>query len=117
VAQTQNQQKDGQPKDERQSQKSSRRRLFVANLSWDVGDRNLRRAFELFGPVVEARIVKDRDTGRSRGFGFVTFEDPADAAAALAMHGEDIDGRSVRIEYAKGDSGGPRRPGVDRVWT
>ncbi|MEO0603924.1 MAG: RNA-binding protein, partial [Myxococcota bacterium] len=59
-------------------------KLFVGGLSWDTTDDSLRTAFETFGAVREARVILDRDTGRSRGFGFVTFETPGDAQEAMS---------------------------------
>ena len=50
-------------------------KVFVGGLSWDTNDEGLRNAFAGFGEVVEAKVITDRDTGRSRGFGFVTFAD------------------------------------------
>ncbi|MBX3251862.1 MAG: RNA-binding protein, partial [Myxococcales bacterium] len=55
-------------------------KVFVGGLSWGTDDNGLFRAFEKFGAVVEAKVIQDRDTGRSRGFGFVTFEDASAAA-------------------------------------
>lgn len=77
-------------------------RLFVGGLSWATDDEGLRRAFEQFGELVDATVLADRDTGRSRGFGFVTFGDPEGARRALAeMDGQQIDGRTVRVDRAK----------------
>lgn len=82
------------------SQESSSR-LFVGNLSWNTSDESLRRAFESSYPVVEAKVIMDRYSGRSRGFGFVTFEDAETAAAAKdAMNNAELDGRSIRVDMA-----------------
>lgn len=76
-------------------------KLFVGGLSWDVSDEQLKEAFRPFGPLQEAAIVTDRATGRSRGFGFVTFEKPIDAAAAIKqMNGAELDGRTLRVNAA-----------------
>ena len=97
------------------------RKLFVGGLAWATTDDGLRAAFEPFGAVVEAKVVCDRQTGRSRGFGFVTDEDEASAEAARAqLNGATLDGRQIRLDSAddsvKGNSGmgnrrssGPRR--------
>jgi len=61
----------------------AKNKLFVGGLSWDTDDAGLRSAFEEFGEVTDAKVITDRDTGRSRGFGFVTFSDTADAQAAM----------------------------------
>lgn len=77
------------------------RKLFVGNLSWDTSDVTLSAAFEAFGTVVDARVIFDRYSGKSRGFGFVEFEDPASAQEALAqMNGMDVDGRAIRVDRA-----------------
>lgn len=81
---------------ERMSQK-----LFVGGLSWDTNDESLRAAFEAFGHVEEAKVIADRETGRSRGFGFVTLSDPAACKTAIAeMDGRELDGRNVRVNEA-----------------
>ena len=60
------------------------KKLFVGSLSWGTRDEGLREAFEAFGEVAEATVILERDTGRSRGFGFVTFEDDQAAQTAIA---------------------------------
>lgn len=86
-------------------------KLFVGGLSWGTTDDSLRAAFESFGSVREARVILDRDTGRSRGFGFVTFEQNEHAAAAIQqMNGASLDGRTIRVNEAEERrSSGPRR--------
>ena len=72
--------------------------LFVGGLSWETQERELKAAFASFGALKEATVVIDRNTGRSRGFGFVTFENPADAAvASRQMNGAELDGRTLRV--------------------
>ncbi len=84
-------------------------KLFVGGLAWATTDEGLRAAFERFGPLGEAKVISDRETGRSRGFGFVTFESAGDAATAMQqMDGSDLDGRSLRVNEAQERSGGPR---------
>ena len=89
------------------------KKLFVGGLSWGTNDDGLRQAFERFGELTEVKVVLDRDTGRSRGFGFVTFAEPDDADKAVAeMNGTELDGRSIRVDEAQdkgGGRGGPRR--------
>ncbi|MBK9757843.1 MAG: RNA-binding protein [Nannocystis sp.] len=83
------------------------KKLFVGGLSWDTNDEGLREAFSKFGSVIEAKVVTDRETGRSRGFGFVGFQDPADGATAQqAMDGASLDGRSIRVNAAEDKPGG-----------
>ncbi len=76
-------------------------KLFVGGLSWDVDDAGLKQAFSPFGQVTEAVVITEHHTGRSRGFGFVTFDNPQDAQLALEeMDGAEIDGRAVNVEEA-----------------
>lgn len=76
-------------------------RLFVGGLSWDTTDATLRRAFSEYGPVSDAAVVVDRDSGRSRGFGFVTLENRKDAARAIKeLDGADLDGRRIVVNVA-----------------
>lgn len=77
------------------------KKLFVGGLSWDTDDSSLRAAFAQFGDIVEAKVVTDRDTGRSRGFGFVSFKDDAAAEAARnKMNGSTLDGRAIKVDIA-----------------
>ena len=90
-------------------------KLFVGGLSWDTNDQSLAAAFETFGTVTEAKVITDRDTGRSRGFGFVTFDAPADAEKAIAeMDGQPLDGRQVRVNIAESKPRGGGRDGGGR---
>lgn len=76
-------------------------KVFVGGLSWDTDDGSLNDAFAAIGPVVEAKVITDRDTGRSRGFGFVTFQSADDARTAIQqLDGSTLDGRSVRVNEA-----------------
>jgi len=76
-------------------------KLFIGGLAWHTDDTTLRTKFEEFGQVEEAVVVKDRDTGRSRGFGFVKFANEADADSAIsAMNNVEFDGRTIRVDKA-----------------
>jgi cold-inducible RNA-binding protein len=76
-------------------------KLFVGGLAWKTDDASLSKAFASFGNVVEAKVVTDRDTGRSRGFGFVTFADEEAASKAReGMNGQALDGRTLRVDLA-----------------
>ncbi|HJN76103.1 MAG TPA: RNA-binding protein, partial [Myxococcota bacterium] len=87
-------------------------KLFVGGLAWATDDRGLADAFAEYGEVREAVVIKDRDTGRSRGFGFVTYEDQDSAAAAIkAMDGQELDGRRIRVNAAEERRGGGGRGG------
>jgi hypothetical protein len=87
------------------------KKLFVGGLSWGTTDQTLRQAFEAFGEVTEARVITDRETGRSRGFGFVSFSDDASADEAVAgMDGQELDGRTIRVNEAQDKPQGDRGP-------
>jgi len=76
-------------------------RLFIGGLSWDTNADDLRAAFEKIGEVADAAVVTDRDTGKSRGFGFVTMADRRDASKAIdAMDGAELDGRNIVVNVA-----------------
>merc|ERR1711939_1095384 len=75
--------------------------LFVGNLSWNVDEEWLRSEFEAFGELSGVRIMTDRDSGRSKGFGYVEFVNAADAAKAQGeKHGADLDGRALNVDFA-----------------
>ena len=78
--------------------------LFVGNLPFSTSDDDLRQAFEAYGTVDSARVILDRDTGRSRGFGFVEMPDEAANAAIEALDGSDLGGRQIKVNEAR-----PRR--------
>lgn len=78
------------------------KKLFVGGLSWGTNDDGLREAFSRFGQISEARVIMDRETGRSRGFGFITFDDDQDAINAMnEMNGKELDGRSIKVNEAQ----------------
>jgi len=88
------------------------KKLFVGSLSWGTTDNDLRAAFEAHGEVTDAVVLKDRETGRSRGFGFVTFAAAEDADAAIeALNGADLDGRSINVNEARERPPRPRGGG------
>jgi cold-inducible RNA-binding protein len=92
-------------------------KLFVGSLSFSTTSERLREAFARIGTVESASVVTDRDTGRSRGFGFVEMSTSEEANDAVSrLNGSDLDGRRIKVEIAKpgggaGGGGGPRRPG------
>ncbi|XP_026400774.1 glycine-rich RNA-binding protein 4, mitochondrial-like [Papaver somniferum] len=75
-------------------------KLFIGGLSYDTDDNQLKAAFDNFGVVTDARVITDRDTGRSRGFGFVSYSCEENASQALTMDGRDLGGRNIRVSYA-----------------
>ncbi|GAB4198782.1 MAG: hypothetical protein OHK0022_18480 [Roseiflexaceae bacterium] len=93
-------------------------KLFVGNLSWGTSDVDLEQLFSPYGEVRSARVITDRDTGRSRGFGFVELETNDVSAVINAVNGREVDGRPVRVNEAEdkdrggfGGGGGGRRDG------
>ena len=76
-------------------------KLFIGGLSWNTNNEGLSDAFSQFGKVVEANVILDRDTGRSRGFGFVTLASHKDASRVVkALDGLDLDGRRIAVNVA-----------------
>ena len=89
------------------------KKLYVGNLPYSVGNTELQRLFEAHGSVVSAQVIMDRDTGRSKGFGFVEMGNDSEAQAAIAdMNGKEVDGRSLTVNEARpkpeGGGGGGR---------
>ena len=84
-------------------------KAFVGGLAWGTTSDSLRAAFEACGTITECKVVEDRETGKSRGFGFVTFADEATCKKAIeTMNGAMVDGRAIRVNEAenKPKSGG-----------
>lgn len=97
--------------------------LYVSNLSYGVDSQKLQEIFEAFGEIQSAKVIMDRETGRSRGFGFVEMTSDADANTAIsALNGKEVDGRAISVNEARpreeggsnsfGD--GRSRPGANR---
>jgi cold-inducible RNA-binding protein len=96
-------------------------KLFVGSLAWATTTDTLRAAFEPFGEITDAVVITDRDTGRSRGFGFVTYSTPEEAdTARTSMDGADLDDRKIRVDSAnerpKRDEGGGGGGGGGGRW-
>ena len=74
------------------------KKIYVGNLPWSTTDETLGNLFEPFGQVLSARVITDRETGRSRGFGFVEMAEEADALNAIsAVNGSSVEGRALRV--------------------
>ena len=91
-------------------------KLYVGNLSYDTTENDLQDAFSAHGTVVAVNLIQDQATGRARGFGFVTMEDPNAAQAAIAaLNGTQLGGRALTVNEARpregGGGGGERRGG------
>lgn len=84
--------------------------IYVGNLSYNTSSQELEEAFAEFGAVSRANVISDRETGRSKGFGFVEMPDDGDAQAAIsAMNDRDLDGRSLKVNEARPREERPRR--------
>jgi RNA recognition motif-containing protein len=87
-------------------------KLFVGKLSFNTTDETLRAGFETYGVVTSAQVIMDRETGRSKGFGFVEMEDDAAAQAAIAaLNDQEFDGRTIVVNVAKPREDRPRQDG------
>jgi len=84
--------------------------LFIGSLAYATTDDTLKAHFEQIGPVSSARVITDRDSGRSKGFGFVEFEDEANNQKAVdQLDGKDLDGRAINVSLAKPKEDRPKR--------
>jgi len=90
-------------------------KLYVGNLSFETTENDLRDLFAQHGTVTDVAILTDRETGRSRGFGFVTFTDATGANAAIAaLNGKEISGRALTVNEARAREERPRQFSGDR---
>lgn len=102
------------------------KRIYVGNLSYQTNDDSLQQAFEAFGEVASVTVLQDRETGRSRGFGFVEMTNDDEAAAAISgLNDTQLDGRNLKVNEARpredrggrgGGHGGGHGGGGDRRW-
>jgi RNA recognition motif-containing protein len=77
-------------------------KLYVGNLPWSVSDDKLREMFSSYGEITEAVVIKDKYSGRSKGFGFVTFANEEDAKKATSeMNGKELEGRALKVNEAR----------------
>ena len=101
--------------------------IFVAKLSWNTESEDLRTAFEAYGTVASAKVIYDKETNRSRGFGFVEMDDDDEAQEAINnLNGSELDGRTIVVKKAEprenrrsgggGGGGGYRDYGNKRGW-
>ena len=78
------------------------KKLYVGNLPYSIDDGRLQSAFEEFGAVTSAKVISDRETGRSKGFGFVEMDSDSDADAAInKLNGAELDGRAINVSEAR----------------
>ena len=87
-------------------------KLYVGNLGYGIGDGDLEKLFTTYGSVRSAQVIKDRDSGRSKGFGFVEMGSEQEAQAAIsALNGKEIEGRTLAVNEARPKEGGGRGKG------
>jgi len=87
-----------------------RMNIYVGNLSYNIDDDSLKAAFEKFGEVKSAKVITDRETGRSKGFGFVEMMTEISGSQAIEeLNGKDLDGRALRVNEARPREERPRR--------
>ena len=91
-------------------------KLYVGNFPYSVDEAQLREMFSSFGQIEDIALIKDRETGRSKGFAFITFASQQSAETALSLNGKDVDGRSLKVNMAqeKESRGGGRGGGGGR---
>jgi RNA recognition motif-containing protein len=89
--------------------------IYVGNLSYGVSDDQLREVFEAYGTVSSAKVISDKFSGRSKGFGFVEMDDDNEAKSAIEdLDGAEIDGRAVKVNEARPKEERPRRDNFRR---
>lgn len=103
------------------------KKVYVGNLPYNVSEQDLEGLFSEYGNIVSATVIKDFETGRSKGFGFVEFDNQTSAQSALKLDGQDFQGRRMKVNIARdkreggggghgGRGGGGRRSSDDRAW-
>jgi len=80
---------------------SDNEQVYIGNLPYRVSERDLKEYFSDYGRIVDLRVVKDRKTGRSKGYAFITYSNVREAKKSLESHGSDMDGRSMVVRIAK----------------
>ena len=91
--------------------------IYVGNLPFSTDENDLRQAFEVYGQVENIRLIKDKYTGKSRGFGFVEMSAEAEALSAIdGLHGKDFNGRTLTVNKARPRSEGESRGRRKRSW-
>ena len=81
--------------------------IYVGNLSYEANEEDLRQAFDAYGQISSVRVITDRDSGRSKGFGFVEMPNDAEAQSAISgLNGQELQGRSLKVNEARPRSEG-----------
>ena len=86
-------------------------KLYVGNLSYDANEQDLEDLFKEFGDITSVRLIKDRETGRSKGFAFVEFANDSAAQAALKLDGKELKDRQLKVNVARDKDSGDRGRG------
>ncbi len=81
----------------------SQLKIYIGNLNFSTTADSLEQHFSQFGPIADVRIIKDRETGRSRGFGFITYQDEQSVQNSLAANNTEFDGKTLRVNVANDD--------------
>ena len=76
-------------------------KIYIGNLNYELDTPDLKEAFSSFGEIIDVVVIKDKESGCSRGFGFVTFASHSSAREALNMHGQELNGRRMRVKLAE----------------
>jgi len=93
------------------------KKIYVGNIPFSATEEGLREIFGIYGEVEDVKLISDRETGRSKGFGFISFSASEEAAAACEANGKEVDGRKLRVDLAQERpprSGGPGGGGGGR---
>lgn len=94
----------------------SQSKIYVGNLPYSTTNEDLEQLFSACGAISEVKLITDRETGRSKGFAFVTFDNPGSVAQAIQLNGNDFNGRNLKVSEAKERSQGGDRRGGGRSW-
>lgn len=92
-----------------------KRTLYIGNLAYTAVEEDLEQAFESFGVIEDIKLMRDRETDRSRGFAFITFETESEAEAARVMDGREVAGRAIRVNEAHQKQRSQRVPAKKRT--
>lgn len=80
---------------------NNKSKIYIGNISYEIDTAGLQEVFSVYGNIIDAVVIKDRESGASRGFGFVTFDNPASADKAIEMNGQELSGRALRVKPAE----------------
>ncbi|MBT3468247.1 MAG: RNA-binding protein [Opitutae bacterium] len=84
--------------------------IYIGNLSYNITDQDLQKLFEEYGKVDRSNVISDRETGRSKGFGFIEMPDQSEGQKAIEeLDGQEVDGRNIRVNEARPKEDRPRR--------